>query len=81
MYARVSKWVTLALIMVGLGSRMPCIFLSAGITKRLHVTTADTGLPAKTSDHRFSMGKNVALHSSQLTACFSEALSIDVFYH
>lgn len=31
--------------MVGRGSRIPCIFLKAGMTKRLHVTTADTGLP------------------------------------
>lgn len=36
---------TLALIMVGLGSKIPCIFLKAGITKRLQVTTADTGFP------------------------------------
>ncbi len=36
---------TLALMMVGRGSRIPCIFLNAGITKRLQVTTADTGLP------------------------------------
>lgn len=36
---------TLALMMVGRGSRIPCIFLSAGTTKRLQVTTADTGLP------------------------------------
>lgn len=34
--------------MVGLGSRIPCIFLKAGMTKRLQVTTADTGLPADT---------------------------------
>lgn len=39
------KLLTLALIMVGRGSRIPCIFLSAGTTKRLQVTTADTGLP------------------------------------
>lgn len=32
-------------MMVGRGSRIPCIFLSAGTTKRLQVTTADTGLP------------------------------------
>lgn len=38
---------TLALMIVGLGSRIPCIFLNAGITKRLQVTTADTGLPEK----------------------------------
>ncbi len=37
--------VTLALMMVGRGSRIPCIFLNAGITKRLQVTTADTGFP------------------------------------
>ena len=36
---------TLALMMVGLGSKMPCIFLKAGMTKRLQVTTADTGFP------------------------------------
>lgn len=36
---------TLALMIVGLGSKMPCIFLSAGMTKRLQVTTADTGFP------------------------------------
>lgn len=44
---------TLALMMVGRGSRMPCIFLRAGITNRLHVTTADTGLPGtqKTLSH------------------------------
>lgn len=35
----------LALMMVGRGSKMPCIFLSAGTTKRLQVTTADTGFP------------------------------------
>lgn len=39
----------LALMMVGRGSRIPCIFLNAGITKRLQVTTADTGLPARKS--------------------------------
>lgn len=38
---------SLALIIVGLGSRMPCIFLRAGITNRLQVTTADTGLPGR----------------------------------
>lgn len=38
---------TLALMMVGRGSRIPCIFLKAGMTKRLHVTTADTGFPVK----------------------------------
>lgn len=38
-------YLTLALMMVGRGSRIPCIFLKAGMTKRLHVTTADTGLP------------------------------------
>lgn len=32
-------------MMVGRGSRIPCIFLRAGTTKRLQVTTADTGLP------------------------------------
>lgn len=42
---RVHMCRTLALMMVGRGSRMPCIFLRAGITNRLHVTTADTGLP------------------------------------
>lgn len=36
---------TLALMMVGLGSKIPCIFLKAGMTKRLQVTTADTGFP------------------------------------
>lgn len=36
---------TLALMIVGLGSKMPCIFLKAGMTKRLQVTTADTGFP------------------------------------
>lgn len=38
---------SLALMMVGRGSRIPCIFLNAGITKRLQVTTADTGLPGR----------------------------------
>lgn len=36
---------------------MPCIFLSAGITKRLQVTTADTGLPGE--EHRKECGGNV----------------------
>lgn len=40
---------TLALMMVGLGSKIPCIFLNAGMTKRLQVTTADTGLPDRES--------------------------------
>lgn len=38
---------TLALMMVGRGSSIPCIFLNAGMTKRLQVTTADTGLPER----------------------------------
>lgn len=38
---------TLAFMMVGRGSKIPCIFLRAGMTKRLHVTTADTGLPER----------------------------------
>ena len=40
-------WLTLALIIVGRGSKIPCIFRRAGITNRLQVTTADTGLPRK----------------------------------
>lgn len=43
--SRPSLHPTLALMMVGLGSKMPCIFLKAGMTKRLQVTTADTGFP------------------------------------
>lgn len=43
--SRSSLHPTLALMMVGLGSKMPCIFLKAGMTKRLQVTTADTGFP------------------------------------
>ena len=46
---------TLALIIVGRGSRIPCIFLKAGMTKRLHVTTADTGLPGT---NRRSVGQS-----------------------
>lgn len=47
-FSGVRACVTLAFIIVGLGSRIPCIFLRAGITNRLHVTTADTGFPEKT---------------------------------
>lgn len=47
---------TLALMMVGLGSKMPCIFLKAGMTKRLQVTTADTGFPR--TNGRTERGRN-----------------------
>ena len=44
---KIFHWLTLALIIVGLGSKIPCILRRAGITNRLQVTTADTGLPRK----------------------------------
>lgn len=54
---------TLALMMVGRGSKMPCIFLKAGITKRLQVTTADTGFPRTEGrterGHRQNRGENI----------------------
>lgn len=47
-------------MIVGLGSRIPCIFLSAGTTKRLQVTTADTGLPTRKQKNRFKSGFSIA---------------------
>lgn len=52
--------------MVGLGSRIPCIFLKAGMTKRLQVTTADTGFPrtdGQTQGGRESRGKKISVTS------------------
>lgn len=51
---------TLALMMVGRGSRIPCIFLRAGMTKRLQVTTADTGLPANVRERGRERGRERA---------------------
>lgn len=78
--SRSSLHPTLALMMVGLGSKMPCIFLKAGMTKRLQVTTADTGFPRTSTgtegrrDKEEKAHEKTALHEQKNKSVFLSTL-------